>query len=341
MTRRLFPGKLFLLGEYFVTKNYNQGIIMAVDRFITTQTKKSEKFKLMTDYGIIDENHTNDEKMHIAKEAVQLAYDYLQSVNRERVPLKIIVESSLLENNRKIGLGSSGVIIVALLTSILESHNVYLSKIKIFKLAVLCQRRLDNYSSGGDLAASIYGGIIYYQKYDHDWLMDQPFSFSLIKEKWPGLTIELTDVFDDYEILVGWTQQENDTSSYLQVFNRKINVDKRKYNALDLQARKSFDLLLSNDVLKSIRLYREIMLKLQEWTGLDIETERLARGIKVVSDHGGEAKISGSGGGDCLIALIHPDNLTIKENIITEWRKYNIIDLDIGVWNNESITKKR
>ena len=336
MKTRRFPGKLYLMGEYFITQTNGEAIVMAVDRFITTHTIESNSFSLESDYGTITKSEKSSPKMEIAMEAVLISYEYLEYLKFDRVPLKINIESNLLENGLKIGLGSSAVVIVAIIQSILESHSVFLEKIKLFKLAVLCQKRLGDLSSGGDLAASIFSGLVYYRKYDDSILKDLN-SFETLDLKWPKLKIENLKLPKDFEVMVAWTKKTNKTDDYLKVFNERLLSDQKTYADLTKRAEIYVKMFVEGSYKQAFSEYRQLMLELQEWTQLDIETCELTKGIELSLKEGASAKVSGSGGGDCMVAITTQN----KDQIIESWTRNNLKYLDIGVWNNDTITKKR
>lgn len=336
MKTRRFPGKLFLLGEYFVTRAHSEGIVIAVDRFIETKTKSSKIFNLKSDYGQIVENHPSSPDMNISLEAVLISYEYLDFLNLETKALDIEIISNLLENGQKIGLGSSGVVIVAIIQTILESHHVYLDKLKLFKLSVLCQKRLGDLSSGGDLAASIYSGIVYYKKYDQAIITDK-FDFESLDLPWPGLKIKKLDKHNKLEIMVGWTKKANKTDDYLKIFNQKIIEEPKTYEKFAKRSQDCVKMFLEGQSKEPIFEARKLMLDLEIWTDLDIETSQLKQAIELALKEDAYAKVSGSGGGDCMIAI----NIKNKDKIIESWKNNHIKYLDIGVWNNEPITKKR
>lgn len=326
-----FPGKLFLMGEYMITSPKQEAIIAAVNRFINIEIKKAESFLFRSDYGTLtDENLDNPIKeLKIASEAIKIAYEYLDYLNVDAQNLHIDVKSDLLIDGKKIGLGSSGVIMLALISSILLEHDVKVSNLKKFKLAILCQERLGLLGSGGDLAAASYTGLVYYRSYDFDWFSVQDKSFDLLEIKWPGLIIKQIALDSKQELLVAWTKTENDTNEYLKVFNHKKLEDGKTYEKFTKKASSYVKMFLEGNVFEAIESYRLLMLELQKWTALNIETKDLEKAIEIANKNGAAAKVSGSGGGDCMIALIENAN---KDKIYKEWERNCVHPLKLEVW---------
>lgn len=336
-----FPGKLFLMGEYFVTDDFGEAVIIAVNRFIEIEAHESESFVLKSDYGFIEEGQASSESMMVALAAVTLAYEYLDYLNIKPKPLELIVTSSLLENGIKIGLGSSAVVLVAVLQVILESHTVFLSKLKTFKLAVLCQKRIGDLSSGGDVAASVYSGMIHYKKYSGQWLSEQKDTLDLLDLPWPGLSIKNLRLPQEFELMIAWTGLPNKTDNFLKVFNLCKEKDSITYQKFTKRAQEYVRMFVNEEYEEAIASYRQLMLELEAWTKLNIETRELKLAIDIALLHHAYAKISGSGGGDCMFAFLPKTNIDNKKLIIDSWTKNKIKYLELGVWNEDAITKKR
>ena len=74
---------------------------------------------------------------------------------------------------------------------ILKFHDIAISKLDLFKLSVLAQIEISDITSGGELAASIYGGWVFYQRYDLIWILNKKGHIADVLEMtWPLLKIE-------------------------------------------------------------------------------------------------------------------------------------------------------
>ncbi|CAM3746563.1 phosphomevalonate kinase [Erysipelothrix urinaevulpis] len=341
MTNYKFPGKLFLIGEYFITEPHGEAVIAAVNRFINVSSKKSATFKLRSDYGSIDglKKDVKSKDIEIANMAVNFTYDYLDYLNVKKQMLSLELNSTLLVKDKKIGLGSSGVVIVAITQTILKEHNIHLSKLEQFKFAVLCQRMISSQGSSGDIAAAVYGGIIHYQAYDFEWLNRQMIRYDLIKKPWPLLQIDAIKLKGHYKLEFGWTQSTNGTNGYLDTFSKWKSKNPKTYQIFTKEALTYVKMFIQGDTKTAIKKYRQLMLKLQDETLLNIETNQLKQAIEIVERHHGFAKVSGSGGGDCLFALID-DNTDVME-IKRLWQDVKIVPLELEVWDDNTFKKKR
>lgn len=324
-----FPGKLFILGEFFIMEAGQTAVVSAVDRYLSIRAEKSDCFTLSSDYGDLNLQtiHTPSEAMALAAEAVKLAYQYLDFLEIEKRTLNIEIESDLLYEGKKIGLGSSGVVIVAILAVVLKAHDYHYTKEELFKLAVLCQKKTGVMSSGGDLAAAIYGSCIAYRRYDPK-ILDENLDFSLVQKDWPLLEIEYLPFVQDLNFAVYWSKKENNTDESLRYFEDFKKRDMKKYQIYRKEADRISREFIRSANLESLTQYRNLMLLLADAMGKEIEIPDHRAFIEEAEALGAYAKVSGSGGGDCAIALSKDKDIDHLKNI------------DIGV-DKDAFTKKR
>lgn len=274
MIQLQFPGKLFLLGEFFAMEAGQSSVVCAVDRYLTISIEKSEALSLESDYGNLN-NHNlykAKPKMALAAEAVRFTYDYLDYLGIEKQMLEMKIESDLLYEGKKIGLGSSAVVIVAIIAGILKAHDYAYEKETLFKLAVLCQKRLGKMSSGGDIAAAVYGSCIAYRRYDPAFLEGSE-EFELIDKPWPLLEIRPLAFLEDVHMAVYWTQKENDTDDSLAYFKRFKKNYPEKYEEMRKQAENICRRFVDTEDLSCIFDYRQLLLELEKDMGKQIEIQ--------------------------------------------------------------------
>ncbi len=317
MIKTYYPGKLFIMGEYAIMEPGNSAILVSVNRFLSASIIENDTLLVKSDYGIITDSQT-DPKMHYVKEAIEVAKELLDFHKIALKPFKLDIESQLNdENNGKYGFGSSGVVITATLDAILKLHKLELSKLQLFKLAVLTQKRLNIFSSGGDLATTIYQGFIKYTRYTLESVKSD---VSCIYETWDKLDIINLNL--DYKVAVGYTGVSHDTNKALARFKIMKEKDSLTYNQLMKESQEIIHQALQEDFLEGLEAYRAWMLKLQSFLQYDIETETLTKLIDVALDLGYQAKVSGSGGGDCGIALMNKNEN--DEILKTQWEENGI-----------------
>lgn len=335
-----YPGKLYLMGEYAVMESYQSAVVCAVNRFLTVEIEEASEIRIESSYGVLTEEdiHCKEGPMAYVAVAVELAHELVLE-NTKKYHIKIT--SELEVQHVKYGFGSSGVVVVAILDAITKFYGKPLDPLVLFKLSVIAQARMQRLSSGGDLASTIYGGIIHYRRYDVTWFQKQELHKDLAYKVWPGLHIEKMPLHH-FDISVGWTQKPNSTDQFLNLYQKSISQDPMTHRALLVSANSivsSFvEAWLADDtdqVFKDLKHYRSWMLKLANWADINIETESLSRLIEIAESYDMAAKVSGSGGGDCGIALSSLKNRDNSEKCHKEWLKNDIVYMDIEVFEHE------
>lgn len=310
-----YPGKLYIMGEYNVMEPHHSAIVMAVNRYLTVRITSSKKLKIQSAYGIINES-TKGQMKHV-EGALAVSRAYLEKENLDFMPFDMIIESELdAQNKKKYGFGSSGVVIVAVLDSILKFHGITLNKLKLFKLAVYTQTVIGDVSSGGELACSIYGGLIYYRRY-----LELPSSLDDVDSVWDDL--EIKSLNRNFHIEVGYTHQAFNSKSFLDKVSLKKKREPELYQALLKKAEQIVLAFLDSQDITLITQYRNWMVKFGLWADIEIETDVLKLLIDSANNQGYPGKVSGAGGGDCGIAL--SDKLI---DLTEVWKPLNIERID-------------
>ncbi|TFC84129.1 hypothetical protein E3O67_13770 [Cryobacterium sp. TMT3-29-2] len=184
------PGKLFLLGEYAVLEGA-PALLTAVDRRVEVTIDPSptgswqvsapnlgiRALGLGTDgalpAGLSDRQQAHlrvfDEVRVAVQTAARQARELQQTDPRVRPetstpPLAITIDSSALSRGgHKLGLGSSAAAAAALTDALAQALGLTLDRNDLFHLAHAAHRSAQNGAgSGGDVAASVHGGLIRY-----------------------------------------------------------------------------------------------------------------------------------------------------------------------------------
>ena len=182
------PGKLFLLGEYAVLEGA-PALLTAVDRRVEVTIDESptgawqvsapnlgiRNLALATD-GALPAGLTAEQRAHLrvfdeVRTAVQAAalqaagpQSQAQGPSPTVPPLAITIDSSALSRGgHKLGLGSSAATAAALTDALARARGLTLGQGELFRLAHAAHRSAQNGAgSGGDVAASVHGGLIRY-----------------------------------------------------------------------------------------------------------------------------------------------------------------------------------
>jgi isopentenyl-diphosphate delta-isomerase, type 2 len=274
------------------------------------------------------------------------------------------IESDLddKKTGKKYGLGSSAAVTVAAVRALCKWYGLTLTTPELCKLAIIASSLVKKSGSGGDVAASTYGGWVMYRAYNREWLEAEiemiesgdSSLHKLLRKKWPRFEVKRLKVGAGLRLLVGWTG--NPASSAELVGSVKAGVkagDLTAHNPAKTSAKayaktyedfcvqsekcvqKIANALENGDIdalLSGFARNRELLKDLGEITGTLIETPKLTRLIEVANDAGLPSKTSGAGGGDCGIAIARAEDFdAVFARIEEEWQNSGIEALNLKV----------
>lgn len=168
-----------------------------------------------------------------------------------------------------------------------------------------------------DIAVASYCSTIVYKRPDPLFIEKNIEKISwLVESSWPGLYIEKIDLPKNLFINVSFAGKSASTVDLVSKVNSfKINNKKIHKVICDeikeivceiIEILKNNDLLDENDQERFLILIdknRDILKKLSDLSGANLETEELRKIYDLVSCYECAIKFSGAGGGDCCIAF--------------------------------------
>lgn len=348
------PGKLFVAGEYAVVEPGEPAILVAVDRYLTVRAVPTPEPRHPSGGAVFSGEYPAprefliggtggarflDEQADYLSAAVSAVEALRETRGKPALSYDLHVSSELTENGRKLGLGSSGAVVVATIAALAHLHGLGLSTRERFRLALCAVVQISPKASGGDVAASTYGGWIRYTSPDRDRVAAACQTAGVAETiaapgVWAGC--EVTHLPDlPVPMLVGWTKAPADTGDLVaQVRSRPRPANSTFFADSAAITAKFVDVAASRGaedsaaaVIEAIREARGILTRLSAATGTEIETEALARLSDVAERHGGAGKSSGAGGGDCGIAFAPSAEAAGK--ILQEWHEATITALPL------------
>ena len=284
------PGKVILFGEHFVVYG-TKAVLCSIDKKITvtSQTIDEKMIKIKSDIGNITVrtdslSYMDESTAGLLKPFLYIVKKALEKFKKD-VGIEIKIESEIPPG---IGLGSSSACCVSAAASITGLFEK-LSKEEILKLAIEAERTIFENTSGADCSVCTFGGLIEY---------DIRNGFKRINSK------------ADFSLVVANSNQSHQTSKLVE------NVRKFRENNEDLFAflceqestivQGALLALEKNDLSTLGLLMSENQTLLER---IDVSTEKLALLIKEAKKTAFGAKITGAGGGGCIIALTAKSNL--------------------------------
>ena len=361
------PTKLMLSGEWAVLEADNPCIVLAIDRYVWAKIKHSnekiiinaEDINLKNIQAVFQKNKLllksklsakQLQKISFVQNAIELTLQYLKykKIFLKNFELFTSSKETLFSlpngKTKKIGLGSSAAISVAVVSSILKLHgfNIKLKKSKslIFKIASTSHFISQNSGSCFDIAASTFGKTIIYKRFDTKWLLNKiknPKNICKIFEiDWPKLFIKKITLPPNFNLLVCWSTKSSNSKKMIFKINQFKKEKERLYFDIILRIKKITTQLIEaikqqdkTNILRLIQCNQEELETLGCASKTNIQTKELAKAIKIAQQNNALAKISGSGGGDCAIAVCFNNNTTKK--IKTEWEQAGLIPIDLNI----------
>lgn len=346
---RRAPGKLYIAGEYAVVDPGNTAILVAVDRYITVTVSGTDRTGVVISSDLWprpvhlhwrDGRLTGDdgEAAHVIT-AIETVADLLTERGLSVPPLSVAVTSTLHENGRKYGLGSSGAVTVATIAAVASYCGLELSPDARFRLALLATARIDPKGSGGDLAAGTWGGWIAYRAPDRAFVLDLARSRGVeeaLRTPWPGFEVRQLPPPNGLSLEVGWTGNPASTTSLVAGLHRRTwrgtpSHQKFVETTADF-VHAAIGALEAGDgegLLHQIRRARQELARLDDEVGLGIFTPELTVLCDAAEAAGGAAKPSGAGGGDCGIALLDADAPHDIAHVRQRWATAGVLPLPV------------
>jgi mevalonate kinase len=304
-------GKTILFGEHFVVHGV-PGIASAVDSAADSIVKKAQK-------GI----NVTDERTGAKGYAEKKKLQQLESIERMLTAMNLDPKNTAINiwlgGNLPgfSGLGASAASSVAIARAIAEEFNLDLSDEKINDVAYEAEKAYAGNPSGIDNTAATFGGLIWFKK----------------NLSSGSNTIEQLSIREPVEIVIGNTGIVANTKAMVAgVAERKQNNPK-KYDSVFRQAEElahkgrkaleKFDLKQVGELMnENHRLLQEIEVSCKE---LDYLVD-LARKKGAVG-----AKMTGGGGGGCMLALTPGKAVQEKVACAIESEGFEVLRTKIGV----------
>lgn len=282
------PGKVILFGEHFVVYGI-KAILCSIDKRITATSEiiDEKKIKIKSDIGNVeistDSLSTPDRSMDVMKPFWYIAKKALEKSGKI-VGIEIKIDSEIPVG---VGLGSSSACCVAVAASVMGLFEK-LPKEEILKIAIEAERTIFENTSGADCSVCTFGGLMEYDMKNGFKKISSKANFDLViaNSKQAHFTREIVENVRRF--------RENNEDLFASFCDQESILIQNALVALEKNDLKSLGLLMSKnqDLLERI----------------NISTERLAFLIRESKKTSFGTKITGAGGGGCIIALVDKSN---------------------------------
>ena len=280
------PGKLMLFGEHAVVHN-KPCIVAAVDYRIGVSLEKREDRKILLNAPDINFKNYVALIDDLVKPHPKKVRFVLTSVfnffEKYKIKSGLDIETKS-EFSDRVGLGSSSAVVVSTIKALSELFEIEIEKKEIFDLSYKTVLDIQGVGSGFDVAAAIYGGFLLFVK--------------------GGKTIKPIKT-EKIPLIVGYTGIKADTSTLVKRVFERLKENPKGINKIFGEIEKIVSLA-------------EIEMESQNWEkigklmnlnqdllrNLGVSSKELENLVSAALKGGAYgAKLSGAGGGDCMIAV--------------------------------------
>jgi len=292
------PGKVILFGEHFVVYGL-KAILGSIDRRVTVTSMKTD------DNNIVVKSSLGQVSMPSSGsyDQVKVAFRPFTYIAKKMIDkfqynegLEVIIESDIPSG---VGLGSSSACCVAAAGSISGLFGK-LTREEIVDLAIESERTIFSDASGADSTVSTFGGVIEY---------DKEAGFKKIESR------------SDFHLVIVNSKETHTTSKVVSKVKRFKEENKQIFSTLcdnELKLIETVHNALKNNDLTVLGKCMSENQKYLEQIG--VSNEKLQSMIKVAKETCYGAKLTGAGGGGCIIAITDESNL---EKTLDNLRKNN------------------
>lgn len=277
------PGKLMLFGEHAVVY-HRPCMVTAVSSRVHIKVKQTAgRFQ-------IEAPQVKDARF--VEETVEIFKEKYKTGNGLTIKTQSDFESLY-------GFGSSSAVTVALLYALAHLYRLNLTKEEVFKLGYQVTLNVQGVGSGFDIAAATFGKTLYFVT--------------------GGKVIEPLNI-KTLPLVVGYSGVKADTPKIVKSLKLKVKSEKSKYikifDEIKMIVEKARKTLLREDYPTLGKLMNDNHKLLQK---LGVSTKKLDKMCQAALGAGAwGAKLSGAGGGDCMIAVVSPPKRNQVEKAITE-----------------------
>jgi mevalonate kinase len=303
-------GKVILFGEHFVVHGV-PGIVSAIDSATEAKVTQTGKELVIRDERKAAKGYAEEKKL----QQIESIERMLKKMGLDpRLPLKIWIGGTLPGFS---GLGASAASSVAIARAIAEELSLKLSNEEVNQIAFEAEKAYAGNPSGIDNTAATYGGLMWFKKN----LAGGPASVERLSVRVP------------VEIVIGSTGKVANTKAMVAGVAERKRKNSGKYDAIFKQAenltyvgRKALE---SYDLKKVGELMNENHFLLQEIEVSSMELDLLVGMARKNGAFG--AKLTGGGGGGCMVALTPSRELQETVASAIEQEGYNVLRTKIGV----------
>lgn len=304
-------GKVILFGDHFVVHGV-PGIVSAIDSTADAEVRKAEDRITVRDERKGAKDYTEKKKAQ-QEESIERMLRTL-GIDPGKTSLEIWLGGNLPSFS---GIGASAASSVAIARAIADEFGMNLSDEKINDLAYEAEKAYAGTPSGIDNTAATYGGLIWFRRN----LGEGPNVIEKLSTRQPAEIVLCNTgiVADTKEMVAGVAERKKrNPEKYDSLF--------KQAEALAITAREA---LQEFDLRKVGKLMNENHRLLQE---IEVSCRELDYLVTLARERGAfGAKLTGGGGGGCMVALTPRKELQEKVASAMERERFQVLRTRIGI----------
>lgn len=301
-------GKVILFGEHFVVHGV-PGIVSATDAKTDAEVKETAKGLVINDERTGSKGYAEKKKLQQIESIERMLKAMAMKTD---TPMSIWIGGDLPGFS---GLGASAASSVAIARAIAEEYNLKLSNEKINAVSYEAEKAYAGNPSGIDNTAATFGGFMWFKKN----LSGGPDY------------VERITIPKPVEIVIGSTGKVADTKAMVEGVAERKNKNPQKYDPLfrraeelALEGRKALE---AGDFKKVGELMNENHAILQS---IEVSSPELDHLVDLARKQGAYgAKLTGGGGGGCMVALTPGKELQEKVAAAIEKEGFKVLQTKI------------
>jgi len=303
-------GKVILFGEHFVVHGV-PGIVSAIDATNDAEVKKTAKGINVKDVRKAAKGYAEEKRMQQLESIDRILR--AMGIDAKTVAFDILLGGTLPGFS---GLGASAASSVAITRAIAQEFGVILTDERVNQIAYEAEKAYAGTPSGIDNTAATFGGLLWFKKN--------------LKDR--QNTIEKLHIREPVEIVIGSTGVVANTKAMVEGVTERKQKHPEKYDALFEQAEAlaliGREALLQFDLKKVGKLMNDNHRLLQE---IEVSHEKLDILVEIARKQGAfGAKLTGGGGGGCMVALTPNQELQERVAEAIENAGYEVLRTRIG-----------
>jgi len=303
-------GKVILFGEHFVVYGV-PGIVSAIDATNDAEVKKTAKGINVKDVRKAAKGYAEEKRMQQLESIDRILR--AMGIDAKTVAFDILLGGALPGFS---GLGASAASSVAITRAIAQEFGVILTDERVNQIAYEAEKAYAGTPSGIDNTAATFGGLLWFKKN--------------LKDR--QNTIEKLHIREPVEIVIGSTGVVANTKAMVEGVTERKQKHPEKYDALFEQAEAlaliGREALLQFDLKKVGKLMNDNHRLLQE---IEVSHEKLDILVEIARKQGAfGAKLTGGGGGGCMVALTPNQELQERVAEAIENAGYEVLRTRIG-----------